>query len=442
MKLTLHLAILAAANLLAAFLIQALVFIILGPGEATDALFAAVSLPQLVVTVVAGSLMQVLVPLFTGRSEEDQRREAWSAAALITAVFTLIAGALAVFADVWVAWLVPGFDPEVTELTVRLTRIQLPCLVLSPLAGLLWAVHHTRRRFIRPELALLASTAAGLALLAWGLPRYGVEAGAWVHTIRVAGHTLLLLPSLGRPARPNLRSPLIREAVRRVVPLLAGASAVRLGPLVDRVLSSLTPAGGLSLLYFAQQLTWGAHTIITKSLTAPLLPELSERARQGSEASLRSLLRRRLLVTALVSSGAFLVLLTAGPGILTVFIGHGSVDSDNVGALWVLCVALGGSLVFGPLEQTLAFAYYARGNTITPTRVGIVAFLTATAGKILGFRWLGLPGIAIGVSLHALTSCALLWVLLSLSRPRTGGRGDRHGAPARDAPFPSGPPRL
>jgi putative peptidoglycan lipid II flippase len=66
MKLNLALGTLAGANLVLSLVIQWYVVTRLGVGAATDALFAGMAVPQLVLAVVSGSLMHVLVPLLSG----------------------------------------------------------------------------------------------------------------------------------------------------------------------------------------------------------------------------------------------------------------------------------------------------------------------------------------------------------------------------------------
>ena len=69
MKLNLALGWLAATNLLLGLLIQWYVVTRLGVGMATDALYAGMAVPQLVLAVVGGSLGHVLVPLLDARGQ-------------------------------------------------------------------------------------------------------------------------------------------------------------------------------------------------------------------------------------------------------------------------------------------------------------------------------------------------------------------------------------
>src|SRR5437868_13776502 len=116
---------LAASNIGVAFLYQWYVLVLLGAGMETDALFAGMTVPQLVLTVVSTSLTQVLVPLRQGESEDDLRRRAWGCCLLIGSVFTAIASLRYVTAASWLSVIVPAWPHDAQRLTVQLTRSQL-----------------------------------------------------------------------------------------------------------------------------------------------------------------------------------------------------------------------------------------------------------------------------------------------------------------------------
>src|SRR5438552_13672398 len=178
MRQPLLLGVLATSNIGIAFLYQWYVFIQLGPGMETDALFAGMTVPQLALAVVSGSLMHVLVPMLAGESTERFRHDAWGFFVLVGALFTAIALLLYLFAPYWVPVTVPGFSEAGKGLTVHLTRIQLIGMIFTALSGVQGAVYHARQRFFWVELAPLLTGAIGLIPLMVFLPVYGVEAAA------------------------------------------------------------------------------------------------------------------------------------------------------------------------------------------------------------------------------------------------------------------------
>ena len=77
MKQTLTLASLAGGNILVTLLFQWYVITQLGVGIETDALFAGMAVPQLILMVVSSSLTHVLVPLLAAEDEITFASNAW-----------------------------------------------------------------------------------------------------------------------------------------------------------------------------------------------------------------------------------------------------------------------------------------------------------------------------------------------------------------------------
>lgn len=412
MKLSFSLAVLAGSNIIVAFLIQWYVLVTIGPGVETDALFAGMAVPQLVLAIISGSLMYILVPLLAVQEEERFRQEAWGFFIIVGGVFSAIACLLFFFAYIWVPVLIPGFSDSGKTLTVILTRIQLIGMVFTGLSGVLWAVYHARQRFIWAELTPVLGGLVSFGLLIWALPRYGIVAAAWVAVARLFLQTLLLLPGLGVYRKPDWSSATLREAWLRIRPLLFGTSYYKTDPLLDRFLSSMVPAGGLSLLYFGQQIYSAASQIINKAIAAPMVPLLAGYAEIDNWSDFRRAYRRRLLWISFLTGGGYLLFLLAGHSLLETLVGYGNITGDNVLLLWWIMVALVGNFIGGAMGQILSTAFYAKGNTLTPTKVGIIGFTLGIVFKIIGFFSFGLLGIAAGTTLYYFLNMFALYILL------------------------------
>ncbi len=412
MKLNLALGSLATANLVLSLLTQWYVITRLGVGTATDALFAGMAVPQLVLAVVSGSLMHVLVPLLAGEEAGAFGRAVWGFFLGITLLFGLIAALLSLAAPLWVSWLLPGFSPAARDLTVVLTRIQLIGMVFTASLSVLWSAYHARNRFIWAESAPVLASVLALAALVPALPRYGVVAAAWANVARSALPVVLLLPGLGRWHRPRWRSPAMTAAWKRLRPLLAGTAYYKTDPLVDRFLSSMAPTGGLSILYLGQQIWGAAGTIINKAIAAPMVPLLAVQAKAGSWPAFRTTFRKRLLWMAVLTGAGFAAFLAVGEPALRLLIGHGGVTQQNVRSLWRIMVGLAGVLIAGAVGQITSTTFYAFGDTKTPTRLGIVTYTIYVPAKVLAFFSFGLMGVAVATSLFVLVNALLQMSLL------------------------------
>ena len=412
MKQTLTLALLAGANILMTLLFQWYVITQLGLGIGTDALFAGMAVPQLILMVVSSSLTHVLVPLLATENELTFRQNAWGFFLSVSGLFTVLALILFVTATYWVPWLVPGFSGPARVLTLSLTRIQLISMIFTASASVLWSVYHARQRFIWVESSTLLSNVVALALIWKLLAIYGITGAAIVIVLRTALQVGLLMPGLGRWQRPQLNSQAMREAWRRIRPLLVGTAYYRTDPLVDRFLASMAPTGGLSLLYIGQQIYGVANVVAEKALAAPMVPQLAIEANAGRWSAFRSIYQKRLLLVGGLTLLGYVVLLVAGERILNLLIGHGGVTQENVHLLWLIMVALAGFFIGGAMGQITSTTFYATGDTRTPTRMSVVTYTIYIPAKVIGFMYYGLMGLAVVTSIYLFVNLIVQVLLL------------------------------
>ena len=394
----------SAAAIILAFLQQWLLLVMLGPGRETDSFFAALAVPQLILAVLTGSLAHVLVPLLSGGEPNKARADAKTLVLTVAAVFLVVTTVLWLSASWWAPALFPGFTDAQSETLVALTRIQLIGMALSALGTVFWAYSYSRHRFVRAELSQVLATLLSLCLLLWVLPRFGILAAAWVWVLRSFIQLLILTPEPAFWRQPAGDRSSLREAWRRLRPLLVGTAYYKTDPLLDRVLSSLAPGGILTLVYFGQQL-WGAtNQVIATALGSPVIPMLSTLAKERNWEEFRRHYNRRLRLISVIAASIFLVFLVAGGPALHLLIGHGGLTGESVSRLWLLMVASGGAFIFGVAGQITSVAFYARGDTSTPTRLGIVTFTLYVPLKVLAFHSIGVLGLQISTSIFFLVN--------------------------------------
>lgn len=398
MKQAIQLGALSAANICVAFLFQWYVFTQLGPGMETDALFAGMTLPHLVLAVISGSLMHVLVPLLAGEDEDRLCHDAWGFLILVGGLFGLLALVLFASAPWWISLTVPGFSDAGKALTVEFTRIQLIGMVFAAINGVQWAAYHARQQFVWAEFTPFLSSIFALLVLIWALPRFGVIAAAWISSLRMGLQTFLLMPGMGKPIWPDFKSPAISAAWQRIKPLLLGTAYYKTDPLVDRFLLSTANSGSLSLYYLAQQIYGAASQVINKAIAAPLVPLLSKLHKAGNKKGFRRAYRRKLLQVGAISFVGLLVVGLFGQALLDLLIGHGNVSASNVTELWWIMIWLSGVFIGGIIGQISSASFYALGDTKTPTRIGIYTYTFYIPGKLILFYFYGVLGLALMTS--------------------------------------------
>lgn len=391
----------AAVNLAVTFAYHWLPVVTLGVGTSTDALFVSAVIPQVVLSVISTSLASVLTPLLATASPTLFRAQAWTFTWGIALAAAVLNGLLFASAPLWVTWLVPGFTPEAVMLTITLVRVQLIGAFFTMLLTVPWSASYARDRFLWVE---LSGTMAGAVCLAgaWALiDRYGVHAVAWGLAARAALQVLLLMPVLGRVARPEWSAVGGTEVRRRLLPLLGGALYYKADPIVERVLASFALPGHLSLFHLAQQIYGAGNQVLTRALINPVMPRLARHASTHDWLAFRQLVRHRVLASSAVFGAAWLALVLVGRPVMRVAL-QAWLELPQIDLLHALLVLLAGVWFGGAAGQVFTVAFYAFGNTVTPTRTGVVAFTLAIPLKIAGYWLGGILGLAVATSVYTL----------------------------------------
>src|SRR5579864_5521336 len=152
-----------------------------GGGAAMDAFTAAFRIPNLLRDMFAeGALSTAFVTTFSKTIARDGDASAWRLADKIATLAAIVLTAICllgiVFSPQLVATLAPGFDSEKAALTVTLTRIMFPFILLVSLAALVMGMLNAKSVFGLPAMASsffnIGSIVGGVALAALIDPQF------------------------------------------------------------------------------------------------------------------------------------------------------------------------------------------------------------------------------------------------------------------------------
>jgi putative peptidoglycan lipid II flippase len=398
----------------------------LGAGLVADAFFVALRLPNLFRRLFGeGAFNAAFVPQFASQLAAEgpgpARRfaiEAFSLVAFWLATLTVLGMA----GMAWiVAVLAPGFAaiPEKLALAVELSRITFPYLLLICLAAMVSGVLNALDRFgvaaasyvlfnvcmIAALLGLTPFVASGGHALAWGVTVAGVaQLGLLLVASARAGMGLALV-------RPRLTPPL-RRLLRKMAPGVVGAGITQLNLAVDVVIASLLPAGTVSVLYYADRVQQLPLGVIGTAIGTAMLPTLARQVGAG-DASVAMSTQNRAIEYALILTlpAAVALMVMSWPIIWTLF-GRGAFDADaaRLTAQALAVYALG--LPAFVLIKVLAPGFFARGDTATPVKIGMVMVAAHLAMNLSFMRPLGHLGPPMATSLAAIMNAAWLWIVL------------------------------
>ena len=182
-------------------------------------------------------------------------------------------------------------------------------------------------------------------------------------------HRLGLLP------RPRLDR--AHEGVRRIgrlmLPGIFGSSVAQVSLLLDTIIASFLMVGSVTWLYSADRLVEFPLGVFSIALATVILPGLSSHHSEKSPEKFNTTLDWALRFTlTIVVPAAVGLLMLAGPLIATIF-GYGAFTDRDVLMCGYALMAYSLGLVGFSMVKVLAPGYFARQDTKTPVKIGIIA---------------------------------------------------------------------
>ncbi len=398
----------------------------LGAGNGSDAFFVAFKIPNFLRRLFAeGAFNQAFVPVLseysTQRNKQEIRELLNAVAGSLTAILALIT-ALAMLGAPWLVWVfAPGFgrDPEKLAMTADMLRLTFPYLLLISLTAFSGSVLNTWNRFAVPAFTpvLLNISLIGAALLLMPLMEEPAMALAWGVLIAGVAQLAFQVPFLLRLGLlptpwPNFAHEGVKRILKLMAPALFGVSVSQINLLLDTVLASLLTAGSVSWLYYSDRLVELPLGVFGVAIGTIILPALSKRHAEQSTEHFSAMLDWAIRVVLLLGVPAALALaVLAEPFLITLFHYGAMTDTDiQMAAMSLRAYAFG--LVAFMLIKVLAPGFFARQDTKTPVKVGIIAMVANMVFNLLLIWPLAHAGLALATALSAFLNAGLLGYLL------------------------------
>jgi len=394
-----------------------------GASLAADVFFVAFKIPNLFRRLFAeGAFSQAFVPVL---AEYREREGDAATGELIGATAGVLALVLCAFVAIgvlaapgFIMVFAPGFidDAGKLELASSLLRLTFPYLLFISLAALAGAVLNTYGRFAIPAITpvLLNVALIGCAwLLAPHLaqPVLALAVGVLLGGIAQLGLQLAAVARLGLPIRLGVS--FAHAGVRRILslmgPAIFGVSVAQINLLLDTVIASFLETGSISWLYYADRLVEFPLGVLGIALATVILPTLSSRHSEGSREAFSATLDWALRWVVLAGLPAACALGVLATPVLSTLFQYGEFAEHDVAMAARALMAYSGGLLAFILVKVLAPGYFARQDTRTPVRIGIIAMSANMVLNVVLVFPLAHAGLALATTLSASLNAALLW---------------------------------
>jgi len=420
-----------------------------GAGLQYDAFLTAFRIPNLLRDLFAeGALSAAFVTTFTQVQQSKGTEEAFRLSNRVATALMILLGLICIvgwiFAPAIVYLLAPGFFdvPSKAELTIHLTRIMIPFLLLIALAAKAMGILNARNNFAIPAIAPvffnLGSIIGGLFLgftLGNFLGLSAIEGMAFGTLVGGFLQFAVQWPSLRRAGfryRPmlNFTDPGVRQIMRLMGPAVIGTAAVQINVFVNTNFASeiVDPATGavlngpVSWLSYAFRFMQFPIGVFGVAIATAALPPLSRSTTNPDYVEFRQTLAHSLALVFLLCIPSAVGLAVLGRPIVALVFEHGKFTSfdtmQTANALAAYAIGLAGYAAV----KVLSPAFYALNDARTPMLISLGSIAVNFVMNSLLVGPFGHVGLAFSTSTVALVNFLLLALFMRRRLGRLGGR--------------------
>ncbi len=411
------------------FVRDAMLAATVGTGPVADAFVVAFRLPNLFRRLFAeGAFNSAFVPLFARSVEEDGREASRQIAGEVAAALfwtLIVVSALAMIAmPAIVLVLAPGFlsHPEKFDLTVLMSRIAFPYLMLMSLMAFVAGILNTFQRFAAAAFApLLLNIVMCLVLV--GIVSLHVTGDDKIGILLTSGvvvaGVLQLAFVLFDMKRAGFSVPLLRPhytpAVRRLLilglPGVIAGGITQINIVVGQIIASMQPSAN-ALLYYADRLYQLPLGVIGIAIGVVLLPNLTRQLRSGNGALYQRTFNNSLEFALALTLPATVALIIIPSEIVSVLFQRGAFDAADVQGTSAALVAFSFGLPAFVMNKVFSPGYFAREDTKTPMWFAGVGMVVNVVLSLILFPVWHHVGIAIATSVAGWVNSLLLAFVL------------------------------
>jgi putative peptidoglycan lipid II flippase len=386
----------------------------------------AFQVPNLVRSLFADQAIQAaLVPVFTEHLERGGRRQAFRLASTLIFLFALLVGALtALFilaAPLVMKIFAPGFSGHIYDLTVALSQLLFPILLMLAVSGLVVGVLQSYDRFAMFAIAPFFWNVAIIAVLVGLAPAFPEGDEIYAYAIGVLVGTLVQLALVcwdlrNTPFRFELvfdwRGPDVRHVAMLMLPVTISLGLINFNLLINSFFGTLVsdqaPAA-IDKAFRIYMLPQGMFSVAVATVIFPTLSRLAARRDYEGLSTTMAVGMRQIVLLLVPATAAILVL--SEPMIRLVY-QRGEFDAAQTHLVATALFWFAFSLPFNGLFLLLTRTFFSLQRPWVPTAVsGGNLVITAVAALSL-YGPFGVGGIVAATAIATGVSVIALGVIL------------------------------
>jgi putative peptidoglycan lipid II flippase len=305
---------------------------------------------------------------------------------------------------------------EKFELASSLLKITFPYLWFISFTALAGAVLNTMGRFAVAAFTPVLLNIAIILMAVYGAeytqsPAYALAWGVFFGGLIQFVFQIPFLYKAGVLVKPcwSWHSKGVTKIRKLIIPALFGVSVTQINLLLDTLIASFLITGSISWLYYADRLLEFPLGLFGIGIATVILPSLAKLHSKNSNTEFTATLDWGIKIISLFGWPALAGLMVLAQPIIMVLFMRGEFSQETVIQVsYALFAYLSGLLSF-MFIKVLAPGYYARQDTKTPVKIGIIAMVSNMAFNLMLAPFFGFVGLAIATTMSATLNAWLLY---------------------------------
>jgi putative peptidoglycan lipid II flippase len=409
-----------------------------GTSGAASAFTIAFQIPNLVSNLFANAaLSAAFVPVFSDLLVQGRKKDAFRLASTLFWIMLIVLGAVTAFFILAAGVIMPlftgsTFNGTLDDLTVGLSQVLFPVVLIIGLNGLLVGILQSHDHFSIPAIAPAVWNLVILVLLIVLRPHFHGNDQLYAYAIAILVATFVqLLMAAGALGRIDFRlqfsidwhDPRIRQVFALMLPVTIGLGIVNLDQLINSVFGTLVSKEAPRAIDNAFRIYMLPQGMFSVAVATVLFPTLSRMAARRDAAGMRRAvgIGMRQINLLLIPAAAFMIVL-ATPIVRLVF-ERGQFNAQSTHLVSIALFWFAFSLPFGGLNLLLTRTFFAVQRPWIPTRLAAMNMIVDIVVSIGLYKPFGIAGLIIGT-----VAANAIMTALQIRHLRIGFNGYLEGA--------------
>ncbi|HEY3828814.1 MAG TPA: murein biosynthesis integral membrane protein MurJ [Solirubrobacteraceae bacterium] len=409
-----------------------------GTGGPASAFTLANLVPNLVANLFAqAALSAAFVPVFTDLLQQGRRREAFRLASTLFWIMLIALTVITAFFELLAGVIMPlftghEFSGALVTLTVGLSQVLFPVVLLLGLTGLLVGILQSYEHFTIPALAPAVWNVVIVVVLVLLRPDFHGSEQLYAYAIGILIATgVQFAMALGALARIDFRlqfsidwhDPRIRQVFVLMLPVTIGLGIVNLDQFINASFGTLVSEHAPRAIENAFRVYMLPQGIFSVAVATVLFPTLSRMAARRDPGGMRRAVGNgmRQINLLLIPAAAFMIVLSTP--IVRLLFERGSFNPASTELVSIALFWFAFSLPFGGLNLLLTRTFFAVQRPWIPTSLAALNMIVDIIVSLSLYKPLGIAGLIIGT-----LAANIVMTALQYHRLRIGFNGRLEGA--------------